>query len=265
MSPDADIDAALRFAAILPDFQDWIERYGRESAAARARFGPPEIARYGSAPLQSYRSWPGEAASGGAFVFVHGGYWRAFNAEDYDFVGAAAKAVGADFYNIDYRLMPAARMEDAVSDVGEALAAIARRAAKPLVVVGHSAGAHLAACALARLDAGAAVEAVLISGVFDLEPVARSFLQAEIGLTDDEIDRFSPARRGPTPVCEQLVVVGAEETALYRVWADAYAARCSPPPRRMSVAGAHHMAVVAELGRPDAPLAREIGRKLVGA
>ena len=110
---------------------------------------------YGSDPAQALTLWRPAASVKPAplIVFVHGGGWR---------MGSAANATGQAkvkhftsagyaLASIDYRLVPAATVEQQAADVAASLAYLRREAgrlgvdAARIVIMGHSAGAHLVA------------------------------------------------------------------------------------------------------------------------
>lgn len=84
-------------------------------------------------------------------VFIHGGGWRAGDKAGYEFAGRAFSARGFVTVVPNYRLSPAARFPAFVEDGADALrwvrANIAARGGDPerIILVGHSAGAHIAA------------------------------------------------------------------------------------------------------------------------
>lgn len=110
---------------------------------------------YGDDPLQAVDFWPARAAKGRTplIIFVHGGGWRA---GDKDNATGAAKiahypALGYALASVNYRLSPAATVEQQAQDVASAIAFLRGRAADlgidpaRIVLMGHSAGAHLVA------------------------------------------------------------------------------------------------------------------------
>lgn len=265
-------DRELQFSRLLPDFEDWLEHYRRESDATRARAGPGRALAYGPDPAQRLTVHDGTPGAPAALVFLHGGYWRAFAAADYAFVQRCAAAAGAAFYNVDYRLMPTTRMPGLVADARRALNAAwadaAAHGARRLVIAGHSAGAHLACCAAAAGDPPVPADFVLVSGIYDLGPVSESFLQAELALTRREVETFSPLRAVDPPEHPQLLVLGGDETSLYRAQAQAWRAACNArggAARLIELPGLHHMAIVAELGRPGSALFDTVAAMLVSA
>lgn len=138
------------------------ERIAARLAAADkdAPAAPAAVAiAYGKDPLQTLDFWPARLPSDPAMkpapliVFVHGGGWKR---GDKDNATGRWKAVhfpqeGYAFASIDYRLVPAATVEEQASDVAHALKALLDRAASlgidrsRVVLMGHSAGAHLVA------------------------------------------------------------------------------------------------------------------------
>jgi len=114
----------------------------------------PEIA-YGGDALQRLDFYPAQGARGPAplIVFVHGGGWKRgdkSNATGATKIGHFTGA-GYAFATIDYRLVPEATVEKQATDVASAVAYLVRDADKlsvdpsRVVLMGHSAGAHLAA------------------------------------------------------------------------------------------------------------------------
>jgi arylformamidase len=108
-----------------------------------------------------------------------------------------------------------------------ALAWVQRNAARyganaaRVVVVGHSAGGHLAAMLLAcdgqrlapDLPPRLVSRAVSISGLYDLAPLAAApSLQVDLRLTSDVIARASPARFAAPAGARLVSVVGALES-----------------------------------------------------
>lgn len=92
-------------------------------------------------------------------LFVHGGSWRHGSPEAYRAVGRFFARHGFVTALAGYRLVPGARFPAQRDDVIEGLSAVVTRArelgirAEPVALVGHSAGAHLAALAAFDEDA----------------------------------------------------------------------------------------------------------------
>ena len=133
----------------------------RERIAARmaAQSGGEEpgkdVIAYGAGPLQTLDIWRAKAASGPAplIVFVHGGGWKRGDKDNATgrFKAPHYAGEGYAFASINYRLVPAATVEQQAADVAAAVRALVDRAASlgidrhRIVPMGHSAGAHLVA------------------------------------------------------------------------------------------------------------------------
>lgn len=251
-------DRQFKFSAVLPDFAARLEAVAQAPAPA----GFVRLAYGGHARQwieQAQSSGPAPGAPSLQPVLVHGGYWRALRAEDHRACLDALLALGAPPINVEYRLMPSARMGDLVSDVTAALEVAARRAdGRRLLVIGHSAGAHLALEAWRRAgDLVAGVAA--LSGVYDLRPVPWSFLQTEIALTDGEIAAHSPldaALRGAFAPERLWIGVGALETAEFVRQAQALSAASGAA--ATTIAAADHIGVLEALIDARSPLAAQL-------
>ncbi|MEO0618500.1 MAG: alpha/beta hydrolase [Pseudomonadota bacterium] len=81
-------------------------------------------------------------------VFLYGGTWREGDRAIYGFLGATLASRGYTVVIPDYRLFPEVRFPSFVEDTAAAYSFVAKRfddPARPIVVMGHSAGAHMAA------------------------------------------------------------------------------------------------------------------------
>lgn len=100
--------------------------------------------------LDIYRQEQG-ADDGPIVLFLYGGGWRNGHRSTYGFVGAALASRGITTVIPDYRLYPEVRFPAFVEDAALAYRWIVRNLAgtgegsRPVVLVGHSAGAHSAA------------------------------------------------------------------------------------------------------------------------
>lgn len=126
-----------------------------EQKAGQGRVLGAQTIAYGKDPLQVLDLWLPKARAGKAplVLYVHGGGWKRGSK---DSATGRAKPVhypeqGYAFASINYRLVPAATVEQQAADVASALAAVLAKAdalgidRTKVVLMGHSAGAHLVA------------------------------------------------------------------------------------------------------------------------
>lgn len=109
---------------------------------------------YGSDPLQRLDVWPAQGRQPAPLVmFIHGGGWQrgSKNSAASRWAPTYFPRQGYVYAAIDYRLVPAATVEQQGEDVALALKALLDRAREfgidreRVVLMGHSAGAHLVA------------------------------------------------------------------------------------------------------------------------
>ena len=124
--------------------------------APPSAFAPRRNLAYGTAPEQTLDYYPPTVftrASPRLIVFVHGGGWQHGNKDN---ATGSAKIThfpgeGTALATINYRLVPGATVEQQAQDVAAALAWLVAHARdlhfdpSLIVLMGHSAGAHLAA------------------------------------------------------------------------------------------------------------------------
>ncbi|MCF3933590.1 alpha/beta hydrolase [Acuticoccus sp. M5D2P5] len=240
-------NSQLQNSITVPDFASWEGRYRDLSAKAMATLDPPIRIATGPDPMQAVsKSETGRASD--ALIFIHGGYWRRFEAADFGFVAETAIGAHATFYNVDYRLMPAVRMADIVADTMAACEAILAEVDRA-VIVGHSAGAHLAVEMALRLPKPPAA-VVAISGIYDLAPLRHAFIQDELHLTTDEVREFSPLSRAADIPCPVYIAAGGDETVEFRRQSAMLFDTMSDAGRTASlrfVAFRHHSSIVSDL------------------
>lgn len=116
---------------------------------------PTRTLSYGSDPLQQMDFWKAANAKGPAplVIFVHGGGWKRGSKDvaASRFAPAHFTGLGYAYAAINYRLVPAAKVEDQAEDVARAVRALLDKAGElgidrsRVVITGHSAGAHLVA------------------------------------------------------------------------------------------------------------------------
>ncbi|MGQ9368303.1 alpha/beta hydrolase [Azospirillum sp. ST 5-10] len=252
----------------VPDFARYAERAGELSRAARERRAGRYDIAYGDTGLSTLDVFPAAAADSPVHVFLHGGYWRGRDKADYSYVADALVPRGVTTVVMNYDLCPGAALPDIVARTRGGLRWVQRHAAElggdpgRVTASGHSAGAHLLAMALAA-EAGASPApirgAVLISGIYELEPVLGITVNDEIRLRPEMVDGLSPMRHPPDPAVPLEVVVGAAETPAWVGQSRDFAALCRSRGTACGyheIAGHDHFSIMTLMETPDGPLSR---------
>jgi arylformamidase len=241
-------------------FDDIVAEIVRRSATTRAGIPMAADVPYGPGAAETLDLFfpPGARRALPVHVFIHGGYWRMFSKRDYSYVADTITRAGAIAVIVDYALMPAVRMAAIVDQVRGAAhwvrSTIADHGGDPrrLTISGHSAGAHLATMLFAGDNEPSGIgAALLLGGLYDLKPLQRSFLAAEIAITDEEVARFTPLTHHHDRAVSVAVAVGAEETPPFHSQADAFAGHLKAQGLDVSrtiLTAADHMSSVRDLG-----------------
>ena len=221
------LEAQYNNRARVPDHAQVLARWAQASALVRERSVVCRDVAYGDGPGELLDVFPTDALNAPVLVFIHGGYWRALDKSDHSFVAPSFTADGALVVVVNYALCPLVSVEHIVMQMVRALAWVWRHAAvhggdpSRIALVGHSAGAHLAAMLMSCRWKGVADDlpaqplsgALAISGLYDLEPLRHApFIQSDLQLTPASVARLSPAFF-PRPKGGKLyAAVGSEES-----------------------------------------------------
>ena len=271
LSPD-ELERHYNPRLAVPDFEDRIAAMQRRSAAARRRLEGRYDVRYGDGPLQTLDIFPAAVPDAPVHVFVHGGYWRALDKADYSFVAEPLVGAGATVIALNYDLCPALTLEGVVAEVQGGVAWVARNArdvgADPrrIFVSGHSAGADLAALAAGHdwsaegLAADLIKGAVLVSGIYDPEPVRHISVNADVRLTEAAAARTNACRHPAR--CPVVVAVGGAESEGWIDQSRDYHAAAGPEAELMVVDGADHFSMAFEMADAATPLGRAMRARM---
>lgn len=275
----AEIDAQYNAGAAVADSTERLRRHSEQSAEARARLRSVCGVPYGATLAETLDVFPAERPNAPVFVFIHGGYWRRFAARDYHLVALGLVPLGITTVVVDYALCPQVTIDEIVRQCRAAVAWTLRHIGEHggdpsrVAVGGHSAGGHLTAmCLETRWDAhyGLARDplaaAVLVSGIYDIEPLRYSYLQPSIQLDDGIVRRNAPmfsVRPCTTPA---LVTWGADESAEFHRQATGYHAAwraAGNPGELLPQAGANHFSAVDGFTDPSSALCQWLAARLL--
>ena len=218
----AGLDLQYNNRAAVPEVDAILEDQRARGEAARARHGVRRLA-YGPLPRQGIDSLAPGAPATGTVLFFPGGQWQFCDPIAGAFPAEPVIAAGVGFAVADHRLLPEATLDQVVDDAIAAVLHILRTRSGPLILAGTSSGAHLAlvaACDPAVLaQADRLMRLVLVSGMYDLEPVRLSYRNAVLKLSRDMATGLSPIHRikAVAPVWREAVfAIGDRETAEFR-------------------------------------------------
>ncbi|GAA1421078.1 alpha/beta hydrolase [Streptomyces thermospinosisporus] len=254
-----ELDREYSPSSCAPQFAAHLTRYATASDRARRILDHQSDVRYGPGPSELLDFYPPRRPRAPLFVFVHGGHWQEMSKEASAFAAVDLVEQGAGFIAVGYGLAPDHGIGSMVTSVRRALRWISSHAAelgsRPDLVFagGSSAGAHLVATALCATaeEPCEVAGAVLLSGVYDLEPVRLSYVNDKVRMDGPAAVAHSPIHHLPLATSKAVVARGAAETAEYaRQHADFVRAltRTGLRPVDLTVAGRDHFDLPFDLG-----------------
>jgi arylformamidase len=262
LAADIDYEVEYNNRARVPEHPSLMAGWVRDAAAYRERHTPRSIP-YGTGARNTIDFFAG-ADKGPIVVFIHGGYWQAFDGSFFSHFAGGLNAHGISVAVPSYDLCPDVTIDQIIQQMRMASRELARLG-RPLVISGHSAGGHLAACLLATdwpaFDASLPRDLVRaaysISGLFDLGPMLKTYINNAMRLDEATARDASPLfwtapRRGSLDA-----VVGGNESAEYfrqsQGIVDAWGA-AGLATRFAAVPDTNHFTVIAPLADPDSPM-----------
>jgi arylformamidase len=271
LSADVDYEVEYNNRARVPENPAIMAGWAKDAAAWR-ELHPPRSIRYGAGARNTIDLFPGDN-NGPIVVFIHGGYWQAFDGSSFSHLAAGLNAHGVSVAIPSYDLCPNVTVDHIIGEMREASRELARLG-RSLVISGHSAGGHLAACMLATdwpaydasLPKHLVTAAYAISGLFELGPLVATSVNKALRLDQLAANAASPLF-WKTPGHGSLdAVVGEHESAEYfrqsRTIVERWGA-AGVATRFGSVSDANHFTAIAPLADPQSPMVARL-KELAG-
>jgi arylformamidase len=262
LTAEVDYEVEYNNRARVPENPSIMAGWASDAAAYRERH-VPRVIRYGTGARNRIDFFTGESNKA-IVVFIHGGYWQALDGSDFSHLAAGLNAHGISVAIPSYDLCPDVTVSDIIQQMRMATRELARFG-RPLVLSGHSAGGHLAACMLATdwraydasLPRDLVTAAYAISGLFDLRPLVGTTINKALQLDDASARAASPLC-WTAPLRGSLdAVVGEHESAEYfrqsTSMVDLWAA-AGIETRFGAIPNANHFTAIAPLAEPNSPM-----------
>jgi arylformamidase len=265
-----DYEVEYNNRARVPEHPAIMAGWVRDAAAWRESHPPRRIA-YGAGTRHVIDLFESDG-SGPIVVFIHGGYWQALDGSSFSHLARGLNAHGISVAIPSYDLCPNVTVEKIIGEMRMATRELARLAPR-LVLSGHSAGGHLAACMLATdwkafdasLRSDLVIAAYAISGLFDLTHLVGTSINQALGLNEATARMASPLF-WQVPAHGSLdAVVGEAESAEYfrqsRTIVEQWG-KSGTATRFGTITGANHFTAIAPLADPNSPVVSRL-RELV--
>jgi arylformamidase len=202
---DVDYEFDYNLRARVPDFAEIFARWAREAEDYRAEALKRDCAElglsYGDTPRQFIDLfWPAADKSAPVALFIHGGFWRAFDPSSSSQLARGFNGRGIAVAVVGYDLCPIVTIGDIIVQIRRACIFLWQRFGQRLLVTGHSAGGHLAASMVAtdwrtlypKAPTDLVPAAFALSGIFDLTPLLDIPVNQDLRLDAEAAHRDSP-------------------------------------------------------------------------
>ena len=269
-----DYEAEYNNRARVPEhaeiFARWI-REGEDYRVETLKTGRAELGlSYGDTPRQTvdlFFSAAGETAP--LAIFVHGGWWRSLDASMFSQMARGLNAHGVSVAVTGYDLCPNVAIADIIEQIRRACIFMWQRYNRPMLLVGHSAGGHLAGAMVAtdwpalypKAPADLVPAGYAISGVFDLAPLVGISVNQDLKLDATAARNVSPLYWPIRPGRVFDAVCGGLESdefkrqshTLAETWRQAGATT-----RSGEIAGTNHFTVIDALADPQSAMTARV-------
>lgn len=255
-------DAAYDNNGAVANSAKLIAARNERSAQIRASHASALDIPYGRRERTKVDLYPAAEKDAPCLVFLHGGYWQRNSREVFAMVIEGVAAHGWSVAIPGYSLAPEVTLTAITQEISSFLDWFSEQGSSfgisgPVVLSGWSAGAHLAALALAHpvVTAGLA-----ISGVYDLAPIRDTSLNIALQLTENEVATLSPLT---LPVVRKPLTIAYGSTELPALVHDSkrlYQRRASEnaPGKLIAIDGADHFSILQTLQQPDGLLVQAL-------
>lgn len=242
----AALDAQYDQRTLVADISPYMKRWREDSSTAMQTLPVKRGVRYAQR-LETQLDLFSAPQAQGLVVYIHGGAWRMLSKDESAYPALALLPHGISFAAVNFSLVPTVDLAEQAAQCAAAVEWLYEHAqdagAHNLCVLGHSSGAHVAAL-LATTDWRArgkrqalVKSAVLLSGIYDLEPVRLSARNDYLRLSERDAYALSPINRVRAGGCPAVIAWGGLELDEFQrqstAFADAWSAvgnRCERIP-----------------------------------
>ena len=252
--------------------ESWLNGWVQESLRRKAELGGVFDIAYGTHELMQFDYAPGDIALP-VIINIHGGYWRALDKSAMMHHMADLAGSGFGVVNVNYPLCPEVTLTEIIACLNDAIVAIvehvdAKTQLRRFILMGHSAGAHMAM----HLSHHPALNdrltgVVALSGIYETSVVCELSVNADVRLSAEEADRWDCLKQMPATGPSYYISAGGAEPSgwIDQSWIMAETLLRRGDDVRFHIAGgAHHFSLVDWLCDSQNPEGAKLHRWMAG-
>lgn len=211
-----------------------------------------------------------EADSRPIIAFFHGGRWSTGSKSSNCECAEQINQSGAHFISVNFTLIPNTDIDGIVGQCRDAIAWIYNNAKSfggdpnRIYVMGKSSGGHLTGMMLTTdwqdtrgLPSNVIKGGLVVSGMYDLEPVRLTFRNDALKLDEASARRNSPIHHIPDQACPIVASVGSIESDEFRRQTRDFAKaweKAGHPVHYAEMQGRHHFSISEDMANASSPL-----------
>ncbi|MFQ3333587.1 MAG: arylformamidase [Woeseiaceae bacterium] len=215
-------------SSCVPDYEELVARYTSESLVAEDTVHFKKDLMYDLDSKECLDLCTTNNPNSPLLIFIHGGYWQFLGKNDSLFPAKSLTDSGIAYCAIDYTLAPKASISEMLEQCRRSIQWLYKNALKygynadQIFLAGSSAGAHLAAMTILTdwskydLPENVIKGGTLLSGVFDLQPLVKTYINEPLKLDSEEAKRISPLFEIKQNDTELIVCWGENETSEFK-------------------------------------------------
>lgn len=223
------LDLMYSPSSLVPDAGIILKRCAERSRRAREDLLIDSDVAYGPRSCERLDLFgnPGTSQQAPVLAYVHGGYWQELSKDVSAFAAPDLVPAGLAVAVIGYGLAPDYQLDEITSMVRRAVGWLIDNApalgleARRIHLAGSSAGAHLVAEAVTGQTAEhrrlreSIAGVILLSGIYELEPLISTYVNDALRLDTAAASRCSPLRRDPLILPPAVIARGGVETEAF--------------------------------------------------
>jgi len=259
----ATLDRAYNNSQAVPESKEMFNAWVEQSKALRAQY-PQHLDLVYGPRMRDRIDYFSAGTNTPVLVFIHGGFWQMRSKDDFAFLANSFLKEGISVAMVGYPLAPDATMDEIVADSRLAIRYLAQHLPElggdpyRVVVSGWSSGGHLATMVL---DDPLLRGGVSISGIFELKPLLKSYINDKLHMDEATAERNSPMRQLPGMSKPLALFVGSAELLEMRRQTRDYAqARVAAglPMAYAEIPGANHYTILNDMMSPEGKIHQAI-------
>ena len=212
-------------SSCVDNFDELIADYSKNSRNSELQSDVLKDLSYGPGEDELLDFFPAKDNDAPLMIFIHGGYWQALSKNEATFAGSDFHQLGLAFATLDYTIAPRGSVQQMIEQCVKAIIWLFDHAERlgfsnrKIYLSGSSAGAHLAIMSAIELKdqyADLIRGIILMSGIYDLQPIVKTYINDPLNLTEVSAHQLSPIFKDLSNLPKAIICYGENETSEFK-------------------------------------------------